>query len=429
MITIATIIGARPQFIKAATVSRAIFDHNRTCNNDDRIDEAIIHTGQHYDENMSKVFFDELQIPKPAFNLGIGSDSQGKQTGRMLSEIEGVLALEKPDLVLTYGDTNSTLAGTLAAAKLGILTAHVEAGLRSYNRSMPEEINRLVADELSNILFCPTKTAVKNLQKEGIGLNGSSPSRISPDTQLVFQVGDVMYDSILFNKKLAEKRSHILADLNVSERSYSLATVHRAENTDDKDRLANILSALSEIARSGVEVILPLHPRTRKKIQDFGLDKDFDFLPEAKRTFSPEGTILTPIAAGGSAYRALSLLPPVGYLDMLQLEGNAQAILTDSGGMQKEAFLLGVPCVTLRNETEWVETVSGGWNRLTGSDREKIKEAVSTVNNWNRVSSPFGNQDNPPDENPYGNGAAAEKIVSILARLFLEGHVSQDRQK
>lgn len=410
MINIATIIGARPQFIKAATVSRAIIYHNLTCKSDDLITEVIIHTGQHYDENMSKVFFDELQIPKPTYNLGIGSDSHGKQTGRMLSEIEMVLITEKPDLVLTYGDTNSTLAGALAAVKLGILTAHVEAGLRSYNRSMPEEINRLIADELSNLLFCPTTAAVKNLRKEGIGINESLPSKINRDSQLVFQVGDVMYDSILFNKKLAEKQSHILKYLNIAERRYCLATVHRAENTDDKHQLASILSALIEIARSGVQVILPLHPRTRKKIQDFGLEKEFDF----------------DSANSINSNNSLTILPPVGYLDMLQLEGSAQVILTDSGGMQKEAFLLEVPCITLRNETEWVETVEAGWNKVAGSDNEKINETFSIVNKWNMESSPFGKQGNDPNDNPYGDGTAANKIVSIIVRGISEVHVRQN---
>jgi UDP-GlcNAc3NAcA epimerase len=361
---IVTIVGARPQFIKAAAVSRAIAAFNKE-NSNARIDELIVHTGQHYDANMSKVFFEQLQIPAPAKNLEVGSGSHGEQTGLMLERIEKVLLDEKPDWVLIYGDTNSTLAGALAASKLHIPVAHVEAGLRSYNRKMPEEINRIVADHLATLLFCPTETAVNNLAKEGI-------------TEGLHKVGDVMYDSVLFNSTLAEDSSNILDKLELQPQSYYLATIHRAENTDDPDRLNDILSALQQI---DTKVVLPLHPRTKKTL-GAGLEK----LSELIKTTDP-----------------------VPYLDMLILEKNARIILTDSGGVQKEAYWFGTPCITLRDRTEWVELVDAGANQVVGTDPEKILAAVEKAESGPKMKlgSAAGEL--------YGNGHSAKQITAILA--------------
>ena len=366
---IATIIGARPQFIKAAAVSRAIAAHNRlTLNVEPRtLNEVIIHTGQHYDEGMSAVFFRELEIPEPKFNLAIGSGLHGQQTGQMLARIEKVLIDEKPDWVLIYGDTNSTLAGALAAAKLHIPIAHVEAGLRSFNRRMPEEINRIVADQLSALLFCPSRIAVDNLAAEGI-----SNAMIT---------GDVMADALQFAATKAATQSDILDRLCLKPQGYLLATVHRAENTDHPDRLNGILTALSQLALQE-PVILPLHPRTKKILADHHL---------------------WPITHQPSS---LKFIDPVGYFDIIALEKSARILLTDSGGMQKEAYWLKTPCITLRDETEWVETVSSGWNILTGADHNRIIDAVSTFQ--------------APDTHLplYGDGHAAEKIVSTLFSKF-----------
>ena len=357
---IVTIVGARPQFIKAAPVSRAIQKHNRKSHGT-QITEIIVHTGQHYDDAMSAVFFRDLDLPEPHVNLDVGSGPHGWQTAQMLMRIEEVLMAQKPGLVMVYGDTNSTLAGALAAVKLHIPVAHIEAGLRSFNREMPEEHNRVVSDHLSDLLFCPTQTAVKNLEHEGISKG-------------VHCVGDVMYDSVLFNIHLAEKRSHILKQYNLKPKNYALATVHRAENTDEPERLKAILNALEEITSNGLPVILPLHPRTRNKISDFNL-----------------------------SHNSLQLIDPVSYLDMLALEKQAKVILTDSGGVQKEAYWFKVPCVTMRNETEWLETVESGWNVVVGSDREKIVEAVRSFKTGN------------PRPELYGDGRAAEKIFDVLS--------------
>ena len=412
MLKIITIIGARPQFIKAATVSRVIAQHNSLANASDSITEILVHTGQHYDDNMSRIFFDELDIPKPHYNLEIGSGPHGKQTGAMLSAIEGVLIREKPDLVLTYGDTNSTLAGALAATKLHITSAHVEAGLRSYNRRMPEEINRIIADELSNLLFCPTETAVTNLRREGIG--GSQVDQLQGldlDKQLVFNSGDVMYDSILFNKNLAEKKSKILDRLGLSNHfgsliDYCLATIHRPENTDSEPNLTQILEVLTQItATTETRVILPLHPRTRNKIEEFGLEKKFN--------------LLTLKCNPNSSSNPITIIDPIGYLDMVQLEKHAYAILTDSGGVQKEAYLLSVPCITLRKETEWVETLNAGWNILAGPDTQKSTNAFSMLSHWTGQSPPFLQSTNQVNStNVYGDGKAAEKIVDIIFKTL-----------
>ena len=313
---VVTIVGARPQFIKAAVVSRIL---RKTRG----LREVLIHTGQHYDRNMSGQFFDELDIPKPDYNLGVGSGQHGLQTGRMLGLIETVLFKEKPDWMLVYGDTNSTLAGALAAAKLHLPVAHVEAGLRSFNRQMPEEINRVLTDHLSTILFAPTKTAVANLAQEGIVGNK------------VALVGDVMCDAAIFYAAKAAKISTVLQRFQLKPTDYVLATIHRAENTDNLTRLKVILRGLELVARK-IPVVLPLHPRTQTVIR---------------------ASVLA-IPAG------VQIVEPVGYLDMIELERNAAVIATDSGGVQKEAYFHRVPCVTLRNETEWTELVATQWNRL-----------------------------------------------------------------
>lgn len=358
MVKIVSVVGARPQFIKAAAVSRVL----RVT---EGVREILVHTGQHYDANMSDVFFEELEIPMPDYNLGIGSGSHGEQTGRMLEAIEKVLMEEKPDWVLVYGDTNSTLAGALAAVKLHIPVAHVEAGLRSFNRRMPEEINRVLTDHASDLLFAPTKTAVENLRHEGI-----------PEGQIKL-VGDVMYDAALFYGKMAEQKSRILDKLRLKPKEYILATVHRAENTDDPERLWAIFDALCEIACE-IKVILPLHPRTRQALIKTGMyDK---------------------------ATKNICLTEPVGYLDMIMLEKNARLIATDSGGVQKEAFFFRVPCVTLREETEWIELVEMGWNIIVSP---MSKEMITTdiYNCLNRRGADFY---------PYGDGKSAEKVLNFL---------------
>ncbi len=363
-IKIVTIVGARPQFVKAAAVSRAVEAFN-VAGGDQTICELIVHTGQHYDDNMSKVFFDELNIPRPAVNLEVGSGPHGKQTGMMLEKIEQVLLDQKPDWVLIYGDTNSTLAGALAGVKLHIPIAHVEAGLRSFNRRMPEEINRIVSDTISELLLCPTDTAVANLAAEGI-------------TDGVINVGDVMYDSVLYNSSLAETRSKIMSELGLEPKSYYLATVHRAENTDDPARLAGICEAFSQVDKT---IVLPLHPRTKKTL----------------------GKTLTSLG------RHIRLIDPVAYLDMLTLENNSRMILTDSGGVQKEAYWFGVPCVTLRDETEWVELVTAGCNRIVGADTESILAAVDDFEAADAVL--------PADRQAdlYGDGKSSQRIIRLLA--------------
>lgn len=355
---ILTVVGARPQFIKAAAVSRALKDS--TCYR-----EIVVHTGQHYDPNMSQTFFDELDMGFPTHNLEVASGNHGAQTGEILRRLEPIMLKEQPDLVLVYGDTNSTLGGAVCAAKLNIPTAHVEAGLRSFNRTMPEEINRIVADHVSSLLFCPTKSAVKNLEREGILSN-------------VWNTGDVMFDAVLQFSKKSKAKSTILSVLDLQPHGYILATVHRAENTDQKERLSNIISALATIAKS-VPVVLPIHPRTLKMLQAFAL---VDRLGDIR------------------------LIDPVGFLDMVALESQAQLIVTDSGGIQKEAYFHRVPCVTLRGETEWVETIEARWNRLV--DVASVKEVTETI----RSSIPFNGDRLEIDE--YGDGTASDKIAKRL---------------
>jgi UDP-N-acetylglucosamine 2-epimerase len=347
---IATILGARPQFIKAAPVSQALARAGHA--------EFMIHTGQHYDYGMSQLFFEELGLPRPDVNLGVGSASHGRQTGQMLMEIEAHLLAQKPDWVLVYGDTNSTLAGALAAVKLHIPVAHVEAGLRSYNRTMPEEHNRVLTDHCADLLFCPTETAVANLTEEGVSSG-------------VHLVGDVMYDALLsFLPRVNE--TAVLQQYNLQAKAYVLATIHRAGNTGSKEQMQAVLDCLRI---SPWPVVLPAHPRTLAAAQQFGVS-------------FPEN---------------VQVVEPVGYLTMLALQKNARYVMTDSGGVQKEAFLLATPCITLRSETEWVETAAAGWNHVVGLDRQKIAQLFS---GYQRGKKP------PPI---FGDGDAASKIVHLLA--------------
>jgi UDP-GlcNAc3NAcA epimerase len=359
---ITSIVGARPQFIKAAVVSHALMATNL-------VEETLIHTGQHYDNNMSAVFFQELGIPVPDLNLSIGSGPHGRQTGQMLGAIEEILFDSSPDWVLVYGDTNSTIAGALAAAKLHIPVAHVEAGLRSFNRKMPEEINRVLTDHLSDMLFVPTQAAVNNLRKEGI-----------PDDKVEL-VGDVMFDAVLHYGAKAEEESTILERVKVLQGNYILTTIHRAENTDDLERLSAIFNGLSKIA-SDIPVVFPLHPRTRSALIKTGLYFQIN--------------------------ECIKIMEPVGYLDMMMLEKNATLMVTDSGGMQKEAFFHKIPCVTLRDETEWVELVDLGWNVLISPLDENIvyQGVLNVLKGWG-ASTKTG-------ENLYGGGKAAEKIAQLL---------------
>ncbi len=356
-----TVVGARPQFVKAATVSRAF----QACS--PRVDEVIVHTGQPFEQNMSAVFFQEMEIPRPHYQLELGGLDHGAMTGRMMESIEGILQKEQPDWVLVYGDTNSTMAGALAAVKLHIPVAHVEAGLRSFNRAMPEEINRVVADHVSTLLFAPTDVAVRNLANEGI--TGSK----------VVRSGDVMYDASLFYSRRAGGKA--LATLGLLPKAYFLATIHRQENVDDPQRLATIVQALAQCAAQ-MPVLLPIHPRTRKKLAETGLLEGVDL-------------------------SRLRLVDPVGYLDMVQLEEHAKVVLTDSGGVQKEAYFFGVPCVTIRGETEWVELVECGANRLAPptSVAAIVQAATEAANS--SITPPAG---------LYGDGRSADAIVRHLAR-------------
>lgn len=360
MIDILTIIGARPQFIKAAAVSRMIESHSV-------LSERLLHTGQHFDANMSDVFFDEMGISTPAHNLGISGGSHGAMTGKMLEGIEKILLDTKPDAVMVYGDTNSTLAGALAASKLEIPVAHVEAGLRSFNRSMPEEVNRILTDHCSDLLLTPTTTATSNLSAEGV-----------PEER-IRQVGDVMYDAAKhFGSLVADRDISRLTGVNTGN-SFVLATVHRQENTDNIQRLAAIIEGLAVVAVD-IPVVLPLHPRTRGRLKGAGLS---------------------------AALERLTLLEPQGYLEMVAMEKQAALIATDSGGVQKEAFFHGVPCVTLRDETEWVELVNSGWNRVVPPISS---DAVS-----NAVYASLGTKGQ--SVNPYGDGNASAKIIAALVEL------------
>lgn len=360
---IVTIVGARPQFIKAAAVSRQLRQKHT---------EILVHTGQHYDSQMSAIFFEELNIPKPDVNLEVGSGYHGSQTGQMLARIEELLLREKPDKVLVYGDTNSTLAGALAAAKLHIPVIHVEAGLRSFNRNMPEEVNRVLTDHLSELLLCPSQTAKQNLASEGI-------------TAGVHVVGDVMYDVLLFAAKHAKHNSNILTRLELKEKQYILSTIHRAENTDDPRKLWDILMALTQINKT---VVFSVHPRTRTRIEV--TDGHIKVKGQEAALRLPDTMILA---------------EPFGYIDMIALEQAADMILTDSGGVQKEACWLGIPCLTLRDETEWQETVDTKWNMLVGADTERILDGVERHHRPNTPTL-F-----------YGDGHSAEKCVTHITAM------------
>ncbi|MFQ5963560.1 MAG: UDP-N-acetyl glucosamine 2-epimerase [Candidatus Scalinduaceae bacterium] len=420
ILKILTIIGARPQFIKASAISRAIKNYNNNPGLEILIKEVIVHTGQHYDENMSKIFFDDLEIPRPDYNLEVGSASHAVQTSDMLSRIEQVIYEEYPDIVLLYGDTNSTIAGALAACKvrydlnskknqrefyhqfvkkaLRPVIVHVEAGLRSYNRRMPEEVNRIVSDELSDILLCPTEVAVKNLQKEGIKNEKNSILDFSnkKSIHIVANTGDVMYDTALYYLGVAEKKSQNLENLKLRYNAnsivpYVLCTIHRAENTDDISRLNSILEALNYLSDKGIKIILPLHPRTQKIIQQHNIKVAFD------------------------------ISEPFGYLDIILLEKHAMAIATDSGGMQKEAYFFKTPCITLRDETEWVETVKSGWNILAGANTNKIVKYCNAIVDRNKEDKapPFQvvnniNNDIVNCNDFYGEGNASGRIIDIL---------------
>lgn len=355
---VVSIVGVRPQFVKASTVSRALAAAG--------IEEAIVHSGQHYDANMSQVFFDELGLAPPTLHLGVGSDSNARQIGRMLPLIEEALAELAPDVVVVYGDTNTTLAGAIAANTVHLPLAHVESGLRSFNRSMPEELNRVLTDHCADLLFCPTQTAVANLRTEGV-------------THGVHLVGDVMYDELLRNVPRARERSRILQQLSLEAEAYYLATVHRAQSTDDPATLASLVEGLSSL---DAPVVFPVHPRTRARLAG------------------------APALEARLASADVRLIDPVGYLDMIMLEHGARAILTDSGGVQKEAYFLRRPCITLREETEWTETVSAGWNVLVGSDPDAIVAAARTP--------PTGSDD---DQGLFGGGDSARKIAALLGSM------------
>jgi UDP-GlcNAc3NAcA epimerase len=356
---IVSIVGARPQFVKLSVICRALAQREGWVH-------SIIHTGQHYDAALSSVFFEELMIPRPDHDLGVGSGAHGEQTGEMLKRLEPILASERPDWVLLYGDTNSTLAGAVVASKLVMRTAHIEAGLRSFRRGMPEEINRIVADHLSDLLLCPTQLAMENLCREGLG-------------KRAVLTGDVMYDASIAYGKAAERRGGLLAD-SWQRGEFALATVHRAENTDDPERLRGIAGALDEIARTMCAVVWPVHPRTKKRLGEMGCSTG-----------------------------AVTIIDPVSYFDMLLLESRARCVLTDSGGVQKEAYFFKVPCVTLRDETEWVETLENRCNVLVGSCREtilKATRAIGTAGPWTAA---------------YGDGSAGMAIVNALERGAARG--------
>jgi UDP-N-acetylglucosamine 2-epimerase len=389
-VKVLTIIGARPQFVKAAVVSRAIARHNEN-HGGSQIREVLVHTGQHYDANMSDVFFEEMKIPSPDYHLGIGGGTHGAMTGQMLEKIEAVILQEKPDAVLVYGDTNSTLAGALAAVKRHIPVAHVEAGLRSFNMRMPEEVNRILTDRISTVLFCPTETAIRNLEREGFRVTMASAATMAVKGEagvcktgeeksdpMVLNVGDVMYDAALFYQKIAKPSPETATLLARLAGGFYLATVHRAENTDDPTRLTNIMQALEDIS-TRTPVVLPLHPRTRKLLES-------------------EGITLSKI----------QITNPVGYFDMITLLAACNGVFTDSGGVQKEAYFFGKPCVTLRNETEWVELVENGFNTLVGAQPDNILRAEQALRkntlDFSKVL--------------YGTGQAGEQIVRQLVHAF-----------
>ncbi len=377
MIKLLTIVGARPQFIKASAISRTIKQDFW-----DKISEVILHTGQHYDDNMSSVFFREMEIPLPLYNLEVGSGKHGKQTADMLAGIESILSKESPDAVLIYGDTNSTLAGALAAAKMHIPVVHVEAGLRSFNKAMPEEINRIMADHVSTLLFSPTQKGIDNLLGEGLKHSTSKPYNI--DNPGVFHCGDIMYDNALYFSKVADDKSTLLKDLRLKPSSYVLVTMHRDTNTDDPVRLNAIFKAIQRISeKSDMKFVIPLHPRTRKKWNEL-----------------PDDTLKDIIENNN----LITIIPAVSYLDFISLEKNSRLIMTDSGGVQKESYFFKKPCLILRDETEWVELVELGTALLCGANEEKIVLSYKEI---------MGKKDLKfPDI--YGDGQAARFILNKI---------------
>jgi UDP-GlcNAc3NAcA epimerase len=380
MIKILTIIGARPQIIKAAAVSRAI-----RSSFSDKIKEIIVHTGQHYDANMSEVFFDELNIPRPDYNLNVGSGNHGKQTALMIDGIEEILLSEKPHGIVLYGDTNSTLAGAIAASKIHVPVIHIEAGLRSFNKSMPEEINRIMCDHVSTLLFSPTNTGYKNLVKEGFKENNSPP--YTADNPKIYHCGDVMYDNSLFFSEIAEKKTDILKVNELSTNNFILATIHRNSNTDEPQRLNALFSSIEKISRENkVRVILPLHPRTAKLLSQNLSFEIFERL---------------------TANNLIKIIPPVSFLEMIALEKNASLIMTDSGGVQKEAFFFKKPCIILRPETEWVELVECGSAIIADADEKKIIEAYEFYSNKNDFVFP----------SIFGDGKASEFICGEILKI------------
>ena len=374
---IITIIGARPQIIKSSALSRAI----RTSFSD-KIEEIIVHTGQHYDENMSSVFFEEMEIPKPNYNLNVGSGLHGAQTAKMIEGLEQIFLKEKPDAVVIYGDTNSTIAGALAAVKIQIPVVHIEAGLRSFNKAMPEEINRISSDHMSTLLFTPTITGISNLQKEGFSLEIKPSANI--DNPNVYLCGDIMYDNSLYFSEISDLKSTILKEFDLKENDYVLCTIHRDSNTDQISNINAIFRALNDLQeQSGLTIVLPIHPRTKGKMSEL--------LEEGLK----QKTLANP---------KIKIIPPAGFLDIIALEKNARIIVTDSGGLQKEAFFFEKSCVILREQTEWVEIVENGNAILTGADYSKIMTATEKLMNQNNFTYPSF----------YGDGNAAEFICSKI---------------
>jgi UDP-GlcNAc3NAcA epimerase len=379
MLKVLTVIGARPQIIKAAALSRAIRNHYS-----DQLKEIIVHTGQHYDENMSQVFFEELQIPRPDYNLQVGSLSHGKQTAAMISGIEDILLSEKPGVLVLYGDTNSTLAGSIAASKLHIPVVHVEAGLRSFNKAMPEEINRILADHVSTLLFSPTKAGIENLLKEGFPENSQPP--FTADNPKIYHCGDIMYDNSIYFSELAEKKTECMKKWGLEKGNFILATVHRDNNTDNSKRLSSIFKALLQLSHDHkIPVVLPLHPRTSKL-----LEKNLEPLLFEKLKNSP----------------GLKRIPPASFLEMTLLEKNCRLVLTDSGGVQKEACFFKKPCVILRSETEWVELVESGCAIIADADQQKIEAACNQFSGNSEIKFPA----------IFGDGKAAEFICGEILR-------------
>jgi UDP-GlcNAc3NAcA epimerase len=376
MIKIITIIGARPQIIKAAALSRAIKNHFK-----DQIEELIVHTGQHYDNNMSDIFFNELEIPKPKYNLAVGSGKHGATTAKMMEGIEEILLSEKPNYIVLYGDTNSTLAGGIAASKIHIPVVHIEAGLRSFNKRMPEEINRILCDHVSTLLFCPTTTAFNNLKNEGFNLNNL---KADVDNPVVYHCGDVMYDNSLYFAEKANQMSNILQKHKLRENNYLLATIHRDYNTDNPERMNAIFSALTKLSYEyDLKIVLPIHPRTAKLLSNTLDKKLYEDIQKNKN---------------------ILIIEPAGFIDMIMLEKNCRMVLTDSGGVQKEAFFFKKPCLILRTETEWVELLDAGSALLCGSSEEKIIEAFTFFNQSKDLKFP----------NVFGDGHASRIICEKM---------------